>query len=147
MATALSRAVVTVSVAVSIDIVFFVPENSRGGKYVLRTETFEVVEADETFLDLPIENWEVILPLWSPSSDSKSPLRLDRDTFDKEGVGQDVCYMLDKEVFAALFPQMADSWERVSHRYCWLWGGKTQYNWWCWVFKMLLSLVSTLVPI
>ena len=43
---------------------------------------------------------------------------------------------------------MADAWERVSHRYCWLWGGKTQYNWWCWVFKMLLFvLVSTLVPI
>ena len=55
--------------------------------------------------------------------------------------------MLDEEAFTALFPQMADSWERVSHRYCWLWGGKTQYNWWCWVFKMLLSLVSTLVPI
>ena len=47
-----------------------------------------------------------------------------------------------EEVFA-----MADAWERVNHRYCWLWGGKTQHNWWCWVFKMLLSLVSTLVPI
>ena len=44
---------------------------------MLRTETFDVVEADETFLDLPIENQEVILPLGSPSSDTKSPLRLD----------------------------------------------------------------------
>ena len=52
-------------------------------------------------------------------------------------MGQDVCY---EEVFV-----IVDAWERVSHRYCWLWGGKTQYNWWCWVFKMLLSLVSTLV--
>ena len=52
---------------------------------MLRTETFEVVEADETFLDLAIESWEVILPLKSPSSDTKSPLRLDRDEFDREG--------------------------------------------------------------
>ena len=52
---------------------------------MLRTETFEVVEADETFLDLPIENWEVALPLGSPSSDTRSPLRLDRDAFDREG--------------------------------------------------------------
>ena len=43
---------------------------------MLHTETFEVVEADETFLDLPIENWEVILPLGSLSSESKSLLRL-----------------------------------------------------------------------
>ena len=43
---------------------------------MIRTETFEVDEADETFLDLPIENWEVILPLGSPSSDAKLPLRL-----------------------------------------------------------------------
>ena len=47
-----------------------------------------------------------------------------------------------------MFHQMADAWERVSRRYCWLWRGKTQYNWWCRVFKMLLFvLVSTLVPI
>ena len=54
---------------------------------MLRTETFEVVEADETFLDLPIESREVILPLKSPSSssDTKSSLRLDRDEFDREG--------------------------------------------------------------
>ena len=44
---------------------------------MIRTETFEAVEADETFLDLPIESREVILPLGSPSSDTKSPLRLD----------------------------------------------------------------------
>ena len=44
---------------------------------MLRSETFEVVDADETFLDLPIESREVILPLESPSSDTKSPLRLD----------------------------------------------------------------------
>ena len=31
------------------------------------------------------------------------------NAFDKEGVGQDVCYMLDEEVFAAVFSQMADS--------------------------------------
>ena len=43
---------------------------------MLRTETFEFVKADETFLDLAIENWEVILPLGSPSSDTKMPLRL-----------------------------------------------------------------------
>ena len=76
---------------------------------MLHTETFEVVEADETFLDLPIESREVILPLGSSSSDTKSPLRLDRDAFDKEGVGQDVCYMLDEEAFTAVFPQMADA--------------------------------------
>ena len=44
---------------------------------MLRTETFEFVDADETFLDLPIESREVILPLGSPSSDTKSPLILD----------------------------------------------------------------------
>ena len=44
---------------------------------MIRTETFEVVEADETFLDLPIESREVILPLESLSSESKLPLRLD----------------------------------------------------------------------
>ena len=44
---------------------------------MFRTETFEVVEADETFLDLAIESREVILPLGSPSSDAKSPLILD----------------------------------------------------------------------
>ena len=43
---------------------------------MLRTETFEVDEADETFLDLAIEFREVILALGSPSSDTKSPLRL-----------------------------------------------------------------------
>ena len=52
---------------------------------MIRTETFEVVDADETFLDLAIENWEVILPLRSSSSDTKSSLRLDRDEFDREG--------------------------------------------------------------
>ena len=52
---------------------------------MLRTETFDVVEADETFLDLPIENREVILPLGSPSSDAESSLGLDRDEFDREG--------------------------------------------------------------
>ena len=44
---------------------------------MIRTETFEVVKADETFLDLPIENWEVILLLESLSSESKLPVRLD----------------------------------------------------------------------
>ena len=44
---------------------------------MLRTETFEFVDADETFLDLAIESREVILPLGSPSSDTKYPLRLD----------------------------------------------------------------------
>ena len=43
---------------------------------MIRTETFEFVEADETFLDLAIENQEVILPPGSSSSDTKSPLRL-----------------------------------------------------------------------
>ena len=52
---------------------------------MLRSETFDVVDADETFLDLPIESREVILPLGSPNSDDKSPLRLDRDEFDREG--------------------------------------------------------------
>ena len=52
---------------------------------MLRTKTFEVVEADETFLDLAIESREVILPLGSLSSDTKSSLRLDRDEFDREG--------------------------------------------------------------
>ena len=44
---------------------------------MIRTETFEVDEADETFLDLSIEFREVILPLGSPSSDTKSLLKLD----------------------------------------------------------------------
>ena len=44
---------------------------------MIRIETFEAVEADETFLDLAIENWEVILLLESLSSESKLPLRLD----------------------------------------------------------------------
>ena len=44
---------------------------------MLHTETFEVVGADETFIDLSIESREVILPLGSPSSASKSPLILD----------------------------------------------------------------------
>ena len=50
---------------------------------MLRTE---VVGADETFLDLPIESREVSLPLGSPSSDTKSTLRLDKDVFDREAV-------------------------------------------------------------
>ena len=75
---------------------------------MLRSETFDVVDADETFLDLAIENQEVILPLGSPSSDTKSPLRLDRDAFDREGVGQDICNVPDEETFA-LFHQMADA--------------------------------------
>ena len=41
---------------------------------MLRTE---VVGADETFLDLPIESREVILPLESLNSESKLLLRLD----------------------------------------------------------------------
>ena len=69
---------------------------------MLRIETFEVVEADETFLDLPIESREVILPLGPPSSDAKSPLRLDRDGFDREGGSWSVCYVL-------VFHQMADA--------------------------------------
>ena len=44
---------------------------------MIRTETFEFVDADETFLDLPIDSREVILPLESPSSDTKSLLKLD----------------------------------------------------------------------
>ena len=65
---------------------------------MLRSETFEVVEADETFLDLPIESREVILPLGSPSSDTKSPLRLDSMHFIKrEWTRMFVCC---EEVFA-----------------------------------------------
>ena len=52
---------------------------------MLRTETFEFVKPDETFLDLAIENQEVVLLLGSPSSDTKSHLRVDRDGFDREG--------------------------------------------------------------
>ena len=44
---------------------------------MLHTETFEVIDADETFLGLAIESREVILPLGSPSSDTKSLLKLD----------------------------------------------------------------------
>ena len=69
---------------------------------MLRTETFEVVEADETFLGLAIESREVILPLGSPFSDTKSPLRLDRDAFDREGDSWSVCYVL-------VFHQMTDA--------------------------------------
>ena len=66
---------------------------------MLRTE---VVGADETFLDLPIESREVILLLGSPSSDTKSPLRLNRDAFDREEGSWSVCYVL-------VFHQMADA--------------------------------------
>ena len=69
---------------------------------MIRTEIFEGVEADETFLDLTIESREVILPLESLSSDAKSPLRLDKDEFDREGGSQSVCYVL-------VFHQMADA--------------------------------------
>ena len=44
---------------------------------MIRIETFDVVEAVETFLDLAIESREITLPLGSPSSDTKSPLILD----------------------------------------------------------------------
>ena len=50
---------------------------------MLHTGTFDVVEADETFLGLAIESREVILPLESPSLDTKSPLRLDSMHFIK----------------------------------------------------------------
>ena len=50
---------------------------------MLRTETFEFVKADETFLDLAIENWEVILPLDSLNSEPKPLLRLDSMHFIK----------------------------------------------------------------
>ena len=69
---------------------------------MIRTETFEVVDADETFLDLAIDSREVILPLGSPSSDAKSPLRLNRDAFDREEGSWSVCYVL-------VFHQMADA--------------------------------------
>ena len=65
---------------------------------MLRIETFEVVGADETFLDLPIESREVILPLGFPSSDTKSLLRLDSMHFIKrEWTRMFVCC---EEVFA-----------------------------------------------
>ena len=44
---------------------------------MFRTETFEIVEADETFLDLAIESREVVLILGPPSSGAKSSLGLD----------------------------------------------------------------------
>ena len=43
---------------------------------MLRIETFEVVEVDETFLDLAIESREVVLILGPPSSGAKSSLGL-----------------------------------------------------------------------
>ena len=65
---------------------------------MLRSETFEVVDADETFLDLPIDSRKVILPLGSPSSDAKMPLRLDSVHFIKrEWTRMFVCC---EEVFA-----------------------------------------------
>ena len=86
---------------------------------MLHTETFEIVKADETFLDLPIENWEVILPLGSPSSDTKSPLRVDRDAFDREGVGRSVCCALDKSAVFAVSHEIADVYDQV-HRLAFL---------------------------
>ena len=68
---------------------------------MIRTETFEIVEADETFLDLPIESWKVILPRISLNSDAESSLRLDSDAFDREG--WDVCYVLDKGRYLRCF--------------------------------------------
>ena len=52
---------------------------------MLPTETFEVVELAETFLDVAIESREVILFLGCSSSDTKSSLRLDSNAFDREG--------------------------------------------------------------
>ena len=68
---------------------------------MIHTETFDVVEADETFLDLPIENREVILPLGSLSSDPKPPLRL----VSMHLIKREWTSML----YAAVFPQMADA--------------------------------------
>ena len=83
---------------------------------MIRTETFEIVDADETFLDLAIENQEVILPLGSPSSDDKSPLRLDRDAFDREevertgeGGGWSVCCVVDEGTVFAVFRRIVDA--------------------------------------
>ena len=65
---------------------------------MLRIETFDVVEADETFLDLPIESWEVILPLESLNSESKLLLRLDSmNLIKREWTRMFVCC---EEVFA-----------------------------------------------
>ena len=75
---------------------------------MLRTETFEFVKADETFLDLAIESREVILPLGSSNSDIKFSSKLDSHVFDREGDDWSVCYVLDEEVFA-VFHQMADA--------------------------------------
>ena len=75
---------------------------------MLRTKTFEVVKADETFLDLPIEFREVTLLLGSPSSDAESSLGLGGNEFDREEVDQDIYNVLDEEAFA-LFHQMADA--------------------------------------
>ena len=79
---------------------------------MLRTETFEVVEADETFLDLAIESWEVILPPKSPSSDTKSSLRLG------EWV-ESVCCGLNKSAAFAVSHQIADVYDQV-HRLAFL---------------------------
>ena len=48
---------------------------------VLRIETFEVVEAVDIFLDLPIESREVILSLGVLNPDVESTFGLDNDAF------------------------------------------------------------------
>ena len=83
---------------------------------VLRIETFEVVEAVDIFLDLPIESREVMLSLGVLNPDVESSLGLDRDAFEREkdertgeGGSRSVCCVVDEGTVFAVFRRVVDA--------------------------------------
>ena len=77
---------------------------------VLPIETFEVVEAVDIFLDLPIESRKVILYLGVLNADVESSFGLDSDEFEREeiertgeGGGRSVCCVVDEGTVFAVF--------------------------------------------
>ena len=82
---------------------------------VLRIETFEVVEAVDIFLDLPIESREVILSLGVLNPDVESSFGLDSDAFEREevertgeGGGRSVCCVVYEGTVFAVFRRIVD---------------------------------------
>ena len=83
---------------------------------VLPIETFEVVEAVDIFLDLPIESREVILSLGVLNADVESSFGFDSDAFEREevertgkGGGRSVCCMVDEGTGVAVVRRIVDA--------------------------------------
>ena len=83
---------------------------------VLRIETFEVVEAVDIFLYLPIESREVMLFLGVLNPDVESSFGLDSDAFEREevegtgeGGGRSVCCVVDEGTVFAVFHRIVDA--------------------------------------